>query len=400
MRLRVQDIGLLDLTKATDETLNGIESIRDVGLVLVEAGKSALLQQISISDVGNVQTIPEGATLFQVNGTHQVTANAPDTASVYLCVNGKLVVQPDVSADQLRRQLIGGLVNGKVVCTKAQLAVLTSLGLRVNGKLDAYPEGCQYRDGNAPLTCNEAALAEKDLYLAERVTAEAGSLALLRQAGRKLFGDRGIVVQESDREDLRAVWHGTGEMVVVPEGFRFVNKSLDVSAATNYQLRGKRFVHGSLTLQASVEPHHLEALEAIHVTEKVTLPIALLDAFLPKLVNEPEILPYEGRLVVNGVELMLTEAMLTQSDQPLTLLNKAAMTVEKTVSPALLREKVALLINCASLKLTREQQGALFDRLENNAYVDTEDAEAACEPAEEPIPEDVRVIRDTGYLML
>ena len=400
MKLRLQDIGCVDLTKATDEILASIESIRDAGMVLVGASKQALLQQAVIRDVGNMHSVPEGVSFFCVNGAHQMTADTSDAAPVYLCVNGKLVIQPDISTEQLRRQLAGGIVNGKLVCTEAQLATLMSLGLRVNGSTDAYPETCHYRAGNAPLTCNEATLAQKDLYLAGRTIVEAGSLAILRQAGRKLFGRSGIVVLEAEREDVRAVWYGTGEVLAIPEGFHFINKSLNMDAANSYQLRGKRFVNGSLTLQASVEPRHLEALEAIHVTQQLTVPIGLLDALLPKLVNEPDILPYEGRLVINDIELTLTQAMLTQSDQALTIINKAEMIVEKTVSPALLREKVALLINRAFLKLTPEQHAALFDRLQNHAHIDTSDAEAEGETAEESVPEDVRIIRDTGYLVL
>ncbi|HML49088.1 MAG TPA: hypothetical protein PKE04_20295, partial [Clostridia bacterium] len=383
MKLRLQGIALLDLTKATEETLASIESIRNATMVLVGADKRALFQQAALYNVTNVDTVPEGATLAYVNGAHQMTATTPDASPVYLFVNGKLVLHRDISVEQLRRQLAGGMVNGKVICTETQLATLMSLGLRINGKSDAYPDGCDYRAERAPLSCNEAAVAERDIYLAQRVAVEAGALALLRQNGRKLFGKSGIVIPASEQGDLHAVWHGMGDVLIVPEGFHFSIGSLDINAVTSCQLRGKHFVNCSLTLQSSVEPRHLEALEAIHVTGEVILPVALLDAFLPKLVNEPDILPYEGILVENNTDMTVTEAMLTQSEQMLTLVNNASMTVEKTVSPALLREKVVQLINNAGLKLSSGQQAALMDRLQNNARIELSDDDKADKRAQE-----------------
>ena len=400
MKTRYQNIGLLDMRGLTEEKVESIHSIRDIGVVLINEETKALFQRVRTGDVGAVICVPKGCGVVQCNGKHRVEAHALQGGeSVYLMVNGVLEVAREVTPELLRATVVGGSVNGKLFGTVSQVAALHALGLSVNGTNCAYPDDCALREGGEPMEPAEARRLEGKVYLLRCVELREGVLAALEERGVTLYGNSGLAYPAAEYARLKAVWQGTGKLIEIPEGYRFVTGDLQIDKNSAYRLRGKLMVHGDLELSDDLPETALAALEAIHVRGEVRLRAALLDALLPKLEGDPEIQAYDGVLLSNDAVLNLTAEMLQNLSQPVTLYNCGQLSVAKEVSTELLLQKVCAIRNNGMLRVSAEQYGAILPRLTNTGHVSTEQ-ETRGERADKLSSADENVVMDVGSYIL
>lgn len=60
MKQKIGNVGLLDLRHATEESIKGIESINNVGVVFYHKENAHLLSSLSIGNIGKSIELPEG----------------------------------------------------------------------------------------------------------------------------------------------------------------------------------------------------------------------------------------------------------------------------------------------------------------------------------------------------
>ena len=399
MKTRFQSIGVLDLRGLTEEKARDIERVEDIGTVLLTERSREVFRQLRVKNVGTTFCLPEGVCLSRINGTHHMEAGMGDGAPVFLMVNGTLDIAREVTVEQLRAQIAGGVINGMALGAASQIAALHACGVSVNGAVEAYPDDCTLRNGYEPVELAEAQRMVGKVYLRRRVELQAGVPTLLKQNGAMLHGSSGLVYQAAERDAIAAVWNGSGTVREIPQGTRYVAGDLWVDARNAYRLRGKLMIDGGLVLQADVPDAALDALEALHVFGKALVPARLLDALLGKLTNEPDMRVYEGTLLRNEGELELSEAMLSALPEAITLLNDGTLTLAEGLPIALLRQKLRLLLNSGVVTLTAEQKGALLPLTVNDGVMQPPGTENQSEH-EEPLSEGVNLVAHLGEYIL
>lgn len=379
MKTYFDNIAMLDLRKASAETIENIGGIKNVAMLIVAPAAKLALTGVAMENVATVMEIPSEVQLAVHNGLYTMAADAATGEAIYLMVNGIMTMDRDVTPEQIRGRLAGGMVNGKVIATEAQLAAVSTVGVRVNGVTVAYPEGMRLRDAKSPLTLDEARRLAESLFLMRGVRIERGVCQVLRDKGLVLGGNSGAVIEEGDADAFFAVWQGSGEVRRIPQGYTLMEGKQDIARGKALMLRGKRYIQGDLLLREDVRPEDVKGLEALMVTGELCLPMHLLDTVLALLRSEPELVPYEGTpLVIEGVQILSRDLQLLP--EKVAIFANGVLDIDPGADPAALQARVTLLRMDGVLRATPPQQMALLPVLVVNGEVTVPEEE----PAEAP----------------
>lgn len=358
MKTYIRNVAILNMLHATPESVEEIAGIGNVAVIVVTEKTKQLLGRMEVDSIASVVLAPDDAEPVVVNGEYTLCA-LPGPARLLLLVNGMLTVDAAVTPGDIARTVCGGLVNGEILATDVQAAALSAAGVAVNGGVSAYPDGARLRGQRTPLSAAEAGAMDAPVYLARRASLEPGVPGILQQKGLTLHGARGAVVQEADAAAFYAIWRGSGDVVQVPQGYTLLQGDRSVTRQTApLLLRGSRMVAGNLSLREDVEEKALAALEALWVGGRLVVPEPLLEALLPRLHSEPELIPYQGTLVQETGVLDITEGLLAPLDRAAFVVD-GVTSIAPDLSPQLLRERVSLLYVDGVLNMTPRQQAAL-----------------------------------------
>lgn len=135
----VADVGLLDLRFAKQpEDLSGIESISDVGVVLVPEELAWVLTRIPVSDVGVVVPVPEGDNVNCMAGQIRLTGGSLEggAADSILVVVGQMFITSPVRSVGYKEIRVFGQVFAPRGSEVAIMAKLTQM----NGQVFYLPE--------------------------------------------------------------------------------------------------------------------------------------------------------------------------------------------------------------------------------------------------------------------
>lgn len=400
-KIKYRNIAFLDAQNLTREKAEGIESISDCAAVLTTEAGSQFLRGIPMADVAAVLTVPDGTRLMKINGSVVLEGSAFTDGSIYLLVNGQMTVAPGVRGEDIKASVIGGKINGNLLCTDLQCAAFQSVGIKVNGSIHTYPHACRLRQGGDPLTAAEANLldAGEKLYLAHKVPLEKGCAHLLSDKGITLYGESGLFAAGEDAVPVGAIWKGDPSKITwVPVGFDLRQGDLRVTPRNARTMRGKLYLTGSLIIEAEVAPEHLSALERVWVRQEAWIPAHLADALLPKVQGEPGFTIYDGNLLIVDGDLRLERDFVSQWPKALSVINRGDITFSEDLTPDLLRDSLLLLRNEGMITMSRAQQGALMSVLEDQGHIEEPRKEEKLEPvAEDP---DFIIISDVAYYTL
>lgn len=397
MKKIIRNVAALNLCGATAESLAEISAIEDVALVLLTPRVRSLMQHIAVRDVVMVKEVPNSARMLMFNGELLLTADQL-AQTCFLMVNGRLRLDESMTPELIVDMVAGGMVNGELIAGEKQLAALLQCGVQVNGRNTVIPEGFRLRESRSPISVQEAAGMSGTWMRLGKVILEPGAAKMLRQRGVKLTGTAGAVIPQEDAEDFYALWQGQGQITLLEANTRYVADDLTLRGTdAMLKLRGERYVAGNLTLMDTVTPAHLAGMGRLWVTGTLMLPEALLDTVLPHLANEPELVPYRGKLLVDEEKMELGEAELSAYTQGVTLLVQGQLGLREDLAPEVLREKVRLLYNCGQVILNTEQQAALLPVTINQGHLSLRKAEEKTQPQANP---DECVLGDMAYLEL
>lgn len=389
-----QDICYLDARSLTPKAAEGIESIRDVALLLVSEKSAPLLSGIKVSDISSTLVLKDDINLVRVNGQHIYSAGG-SKQNLYLMINGQLIFDQSITAEEITSAVAGGVVNGQVIGSASQIGAMTQAGVLVNGQSVIYPDGARLRKGRTPLTPDECMMIPENskLYLLKRVMLEAGSAEILHRRSIKIDCHQQLFITKSDAALLSSVYDGDpSQCIIVPDGFTLRQSSLTVTRQNAMTLQGSLCIYGSVYIH-EVNPAHLSRLETLHVMGKIYVPVDQMDLWLPLIQGEPEWIPYEGTLqVIGGV------ATISALAAPKTIINHGVATLSPELTPALLEQHMKLMINDGVLNASPQQLTALGDVMINNGQLNMPEDES--DAAGKPRDPDFNYITDINMYTL
>jgi hypothetical protein len=305
-------------------------------------------------------------------------------------VNGILTIQPD--AGEALRQYVGISVNGIVECPRSLSGQIP--GLQVNGITAVYPDEAIRLNRTAVLDRTFLLRAKENAlyWAAKRIIAVAPDLDAAALAAKGVrFDAREAILSESLAPVLVPLFEESTELVLVPDGTGVVQDDLELTDAALRRYGPKLYILGDLELTED-GARALRQLEYLHVAGDVELPAALEEEFAALHAEYAELHIIKGRKLSGMSRVQITRPMLRDAAEGLFVTGCARVTLDETIEPELIRQKLTLQ-GCARVLCTEAQVGAVYDIANDVAHIgnDTRDTAASVS--------DVQVVEAVQYVL-
>ncbi|MCT8136767.1 hypothetical protein H1D32_02745 [Anaerobacillus sp. CMMVII] len=351
MNQRIGNVGVLNLTNATAESIQGIERIENVGIVFYKKETAPLLSALNIGNIGSSVEIPEG---FQVlNGVLHVNGAYLEgiTGPVHLMVNGNVIIDKDVREDQLKKEQLQLIVNGKIYAPDHLASSINRLLKNGSGNVTTYQDAPpRFENGIFTVSNSFLESIEEPLTLVVNGIVELEKeldLALFTEKISKLeVNGIAFLHQEQEATLYKKVASFTScRKEVIPAGFDYIKKLPRLNARSIRRFTNKNvFTKKPVIIEADVTREMLTNAFAGINTKSVIICHEQLEDLVYELTNvEAEVLSYETNFVmIEGEEVWSNDQFLALKT-PTNFIVKGQLTLDQDVTEEVLFEKVATL---------------------------------------------------------
>ena len=372
----IGNVGILDIRQATEETLAGIRSIGNVGMIFYSPETAGWITRFTAGNVGSTVKAPAEARVLTGEETWSRTS-LEGKEPLHLVVVGKLVLHPDVPRDALEQGLESLVVVGTVACPDHLAGVLRARAHEVMGKLTTYPwvEGGRFFTDKVTLDgAFLESLAEGShlVALADVSAPEVLDDDLLRRKLSSLYIGGRLHCREENLAALRSRLHDrtpSPRTSAVPAGFEAVEGRLRLDMRTLESLPGRSlYCTGLVEVDAEVEAAALEqAIDSLQVTRLLIAPAHLEGALAARCdLLQTKAVFYEGELwhIEDKDELLASRFEWLEGKA--TLLVRGDLRIAADIDPRVLADRLHKVHNLDRIVSTPEQMGALQARMGMN----------------------------------
>lgn len=379
MKKKIGNVGELDLTAATEESIQGIQKIGNVGVILYRPETAHLVTQLSIGNLGSSVEIPEGYQLLRGNLTIDHDYLHQLKEPLYVHVSGKVMICNDVTAEDIEEKIGEIRGNGKIFFPKKVAGFIKSRLTNMSGKIKAYPDNAQHFSGT--VTINQSFLnalaAESTLFID-------GALMLIDDVAESLLQEKIVsidilgkaVVKEDHapflREKLADV--NSCKLEVVPTGHIYIDEGIQLDEVSIRRFKNAKIYSPHVIIEHNVTLEMLQQhIAGIRTKGKIVCPDHLVDAVLEKIDNHAtKILTYKDKVkLIKGVH-SLSASELEHTQGRLTLIVYGVVKIDADLSPELILEKIDCIDNFGVIEGNRKQCGVIHTKIRNQNGVVTE----------------------------
>jgi hypothetical protein len=347
MNQRIGNVGLLNLMNATEESIKGIEKIENVGMVLYRKENAYLLSHLNIGNIGASVELPEGYDFYNgiltINQAYLQSIKEP----VKLFVNGLVIVERDVQADQFNPRYLHIVVNGKVY-VPSPLSGIASLPFS-KGVVETY-EGMPPRFVNGELNLTNSFLNanEEALYLVVN-----GVLSFSKDLNMDVFSEKvqklevngKITAYEEQAIHLyKKIASLTTCMVeLIPEGFEVIKKPLRVNSRSIRRFQNKKlYTKKPIFLEADITREIFEtSIPKIHSSSMIICHEQLEDLVYECCsLLDTEVLTYEHNCILITGEEVWSNHQFLSLENPINLIVEGRLVLDSDVQPSTFKEYV------------------------------------------------------------
>jgi len=366
----IGNVNILDLTKATEQTITSIKRIRNVNILLYSKTNAHLIPKLAIDNLNislESESIPVITSGQIVIGKESIQeTNEPLT---YIMA-GQMLIEPDVTADDVNRMFTSLVMAGQLLCPEPAMAALKAKTKQMVGQQVSYPAGARLITGGvildeimlSGLEDNTVLVVVGSLRVPQVIPSE-----LFERKIKKLYVIGKIRCPEENAPIIRArLADGTGKMDVIPTGFVLVEKPLVLDDTMLDVLPGtKLYCLAGVRIDTEVESARLDdRIEKLISNQPVLCPSALREVLVRKCdLLETRVLFYEGILwLVTGDERLMA-SRFEYLEGKATLVVEGDLVIDADVEPRMLAERLDKVYNFGDITCTKEQRGALESRL-------------------------------------
>lgn len=367
-RVSFGNVVYLDMRTATEASVAGIARIGNVVNLIHSPQTAGLIGRLNIGNVVNRIEAPAGAKVHQgelVLGRHSFAEVAEPLTLVVL---GQVVVEPDVTPEDVEGRLDKIWLAGRLLCPEHLAGALEAKTEHLGGPLYVYPSGAKLVVGKLKLDERYLESLEDGTELVVSGKLDASQVVPDGLLGRKiakihLVGR--VVCRRENAETLLARLErksGTGRVTVIPAGHAVVQRALTLNTAVLEALTERKLYCTELVvIEEDVSPETLDKhLEALVAKQLVVCPSALGTVLLGKVdVLETDIILYEGQLVLVKDERKLSPAFFEGLEDRATLVVLGKLRIAADVEPKVLSERLLRVHNYGFILGTRDQIAVL-----------------------------------------
>jgi hypothetical protein len=367
----IGNVNILDLRKATEASVAEISRIGNVNVALYSKETAGLISRLNIGNINASVEVPSdvkaktsiGRTVFN----HAFVKESQDP--VFEVAIGQVIVETDVTAEDIQNGFAGLVVIGQLVCPESLLGAIRSKAEQVIGETKSYPLLKQVKIGGLTLDARALQGMEDDTEMAvigNLTLPDVLANELLAQKIHKLFVLDGIKCREENAAFIQSkLVTGSGSVSSIPAGFEWVDKSITLDNDLLETFTGKKlYCSGRVVIDASVTPTMLDEHLAAIVGEEMFCPLPLKSVFSQKCdLLKTQVVFYEGELWTVDGEENLSASRFDYLEGKATLLVSGMLNILPEVDPKVLASRLAKIHNKGVIKCTPAQMGAVQARL-------------------------------------
>lgn len=379
-----KNIGLLDLRKGTPEALANIQSMTNIGTLLLREGQVSQIGHIRQVNVGSVFTLPEDqeVALVQQNGDFEIDNAFLEgvPGQVLLIVNGNLKIKADVAVQGFE-SVFRAVVNGNAQVPN-RLKAAFAIKCEVNGEVMYFDPGDVLVQTPLVLSADSLwSFAPGSVVRVERLVAVQPIPAQTLTETFSAFKVKSVVATQ---EMLRALaplvadYHQV-EKHLVPEDYTYFD-ALDLNESSLKTLKAdKLYVSGKLTIKELGDQWETELgkVQAI-ICGSCAVKEHYVDAVNKRIVRAGNFKVLAKCSRENYGKLNLTAAYL-ESVTDLVLGNYGKLAIQEDVTPELFATAVKRIENYGKITCSKALYPAVMATVHSN-YGVVRALESASEP--------------------
>jgi hypothetical protein len=401
MKKIIKGIGVLDLTTATKESLNGVNEIKGVGCILLSENNPTLLEGVTQKGIGTTLTIPDfdKESFVMKTGVINLDASFFESSNkpITLMLTGVLVLQKDITPELIEEKLSTIYGAGIITCPKNLNGIINRKASNFSGNISSYQENMKTYTDDFKIT-NEFLSALDDNTSILMI----GDADMLSDIDPELFKKKikdikyiGDIIAYERYRHLIATFTGQGDTQYIPDGFVYHEGNAELSETTCDMIDGESwYVQSTLYIKEDVTSEMLqEGIKALHCN-RVICSRNLLGTIKKIAVNRPTILPYTNK-VRQYTNNTISSAMLQYETEPIDIIVNGALIFDKDMTSEILNEKVVTINNFGSITCEPEMYPAIMDKVrENHGHI------APRSPSTDDEEEGIVLAKGAGYLKL
>ncbi|GGF18429.1 hypothetical protein GCM10010954_16480 [Halobacillus andaensis] len=347
MTQRIGNVGLLNLMNATEKSLQDVERIENIGMILYPKEKAYLLPKLNVGNIGQCVELPKGYQVVNSNLHVDQAYFQSLTEEVKLFVNGNLIVEQDVQADELKNSLLELRVSGSIYCPDHLTGSLFHIISYGAMDVESYgEEELRFENGHFELT--NAYLHSADLAIRLTVNGKLRlpvdlDMALFQQKIHQIDVNGKVRLYESQETNFykKAGSLSSSKVEVIPDGYLQLTKPLRVNSRSIKRFQGKKlYTNKPLIIEADVTRDAF-SIASIHSTSIVICPEELEDlVYETAPLLETEVLSYEDRFLFIEGEERWTNEQLEALDHPTAFIVDGQLIIDDSVTPEVLSSKI------------------------------------------------------------
>lgn len=348
MGRKIGNLGVLNLLNATEKSVADIESIENVGMILYRKETAHLLTRIPISNIGKSLEVPEGYQLiyglFHLNEALLASLEEP----ARLMVNGTVIVDRSVTAEQLKAGKLSLIAGGTVYVPGPLFGPVSAiLG---SGKIEMY-EGEPPRFETGTFELSNAFLHTLPSPLQLVVT---GTFILPENLDLKLadekIGSLKITGSAVLREGQESFFYRKTDSLaackieIIPQGYEVAERLLRLNARSIRRFRNRKlYTRHPVILESDIgREAFASAFDRLESSSFILCKEDLEDLVYERCPSlETEVLVYEhGYVYIEGEETW-GEEQFRALEAPVSFVVDGKLTLEADVREETLKEKLA-----------------------------------------------------------
>ena len=365
---KIGNVGVLDIRKATEESIASIGHIGNIGTLLYSPETAKFILRLNTGNIGESVEVPTDAKLMTGETEFSRDYFKSQKTPLSIVVMGELMVHPDIPVEDIENGLAELRVIGEILYPEHLASVMGSKLRSIMGESHVYIQ-CDrliteqlILDENYLHTIDDSSVLVVlgDLKLSKVIPTE----LLERKIQRiQVFGE--IMCCEENAQTLFARLEsktGTPKMTILPAGFELVEKPLLLNADLLESLSVRKlYCTDRVVIDKNVDISMLDdGLEAIMVKDMLFCPKELKAVLSRKCdLLKTRAIFYEGKLwLVEDVDHLLA-SRFNYMEEKSTLVVMGVLVIDPDVEPKAIFEHFAKIHNLGVIKCNPEQMSAI-----------------------------------------
>jgi hypothetical protein len=364
----IGNVNLLDIRKATNETIAGIRQIGNVNVLLFSPETAHLVTSLNIGNINASIEVPSDTKTHTSIGRQVLNKDFLSQVSepLFIVSVGQMLVEPDLPQAVFEQKIVGLAVVGQIVCPENFLGLFQSKARQVIGESVAYP--LMGKTVLNSLTLDPVTLQtmadDTQLAVVGSLTAPAVlDNELVERKISRLFVSGTVTIHEENIAAFQSTFtRGDQKVTLIPPGFSLVEKDLVINTYIVDILPTKKlYCTRSVLIDAGVSASQLdESIDSLIVKDKIMCPAGLRSTLKTKCnLLETNVVFYDGILWQVENERAITQAQLKAVKEKVTILVEGDLTFSEDVTIELLDEKLARIDVFGIVRCTPEQMGVI-----------------------------------------